>query len=80
MSRANRRKPGSRPEQRPVARFTLSRKVEVVVAAQSIGEAFSDLELEFFRKGDELPAEHHDDPPDPELDTAWPTPAAEQTA
>jgi hypothetical protein len=52
----------------------------VVVAAQSIGEAFSDLELEFFRKGDELPAEHHDDPPDPELDTAWPTPAAEQTA
>jgi hypothetical protein len=48
-----------------------------VVAAPSIAEAFSDLELEFFRQGDELIHDHHDDLPEPEIDTAWPTPAPE---
>jgi hypothetical protein len=82
MSRGNRRRPRVRQEPLPGTRFALTRPADLD-SALPLAEAFTALELEFFRKGDELeaaPAEppERGDPPDEGAgEPMWGMPAAD---
>jgi hypothetical protein len=80
MSRGNRRRPRVRQEPLPGMRFALTSPTELP-SDLPMSEAFSALELEFFRKGDELEAEPptRPDPPsdDGTSDQLWGLPAAD---
>ncbi len=56
MSRGNRRKPGARHDTWPSSRFSPASDPGPEVALP-LTDVFSDLELEFFRQGDDLDRE-----------------------
>lgn len=82
MSRGNRRRPRVRQEPLPGTRFALTSPTELA-SDLPMSEAFTALELEFFRKGDELEATPAEPPnrPDPSddgtTDQMWGLPAAD---